>query len=402
MTPPRHVVIVGASVAGLSAAEGLRKREGFDGTIALIGDEPHLPYDRPPLSKQVLSGKWEPQRAALRRPSDIDALDLDLRLGRSAVALRPALRSVELDDGTSIESDAVVVATGLIPRQLPFLRGVAGVHVLRTLDDSLALRDDLLTGAQVVVIGAGFLGTEIAATAREMGCEVVLVDVVPEPLALQLGPEMGRLVAALHRERGVDLRTGIGIERAVVEDGRVRGVVLTDGTTVPADVVVVAIGSTPATDWLSGAGLTVDNGVVCDATCHAAPQIYAAGDVARWPHHHVGALLRVEQRTNAAEQGLAVAHNLLADEAARQQYAPVNYSWTDQYDVKIQMYGHRSAEATFGIIEGDPAENKFIAGFHAGERLVAVLAWNSPRALLQYRPMVFQHAPDLQVIGRAR
>lgn len=389
MTAPRHVAIVGASVAGLTAAESLRKREGFDGRITLIGDEPHLPYDRPPLSKQVLSGKWEPERAALRRAADIEALQLDLLMGHKAVALRPSQRTVELAAGAAVDCDAVVIATGIVPRQLPFLRDVAGVHLLRTLDDCLALRADLLAAQRVIVVGAGFLGTETAATARGFGCDVVLVDIVSEPLTLQLGPEMGRLVAELHRANGVDLRTGVGVDRPIVQDGRIRGLVLADGAEVAADVVVVAVGSTPATGWLQGAGLDLSNGVICDPNCQAAPSVYAAGDVACWPHRHVGGLVRVEQRTNAAEQAQAVAHNLLAGEGQQQPYAPINFAWTDQYDVKIQMYGHRGPDSTFCLLEGSPEENKFVGAYRAAGRIEAVLAWNSPRALLRYRELAF-------------
>jgi 3-phenylpropionate/trans-cinnamate dioxygenase ferredoxin reductase component len=391
MSGPRRIAIVGASVGGLTTAESLR-RDGFDGVITLIGDEVHLPYDRPPLSKQVLSGKWAPDRASLRRETQIAALELDLRTGTKATRLRPGQRRVELDDGRSVECDAIVIATGLRPRRLPMFRGLDGVHVVRTIDDALALRAAVLAAERVVVVGAGFLGTEIAATVREMGPAVTLVDLVPEPVTLQLGQQLGRLVARLHADHGVGLRMNAAVAEPIVDKGRVRGLVLTDGSRVPADLVVTAIGSAPATDWLRGAGLDLTDGIVCDATCRAAPGVFAVGDVASWPHRHVGGRIRVEQRTNAAEQAQAVARNLLAGSGARP-YAPVNFAWTDQYTVKIQMYGHRTAGARFTLIEGTPGEDRFVGAYVTGERVTAVVGWNSPKSLVRHRELVLAGAP---------
>lgn len=390
MSGPRRIAIVGASVGGLTTAESLR-RLGFDGVITLIGDEVHLPYDRPPLSKQVLSGKWTPDRASLRRETEIAALELDLRIATKATRLRPGLRQLELDDGSAVECAAIVIATGLRPRRLPALHGLGGVHVVRTIDDTLALRGAVLEAGRVVVVGAGFLGTEIAATIRQMGPAVTLVDLVPEPVTLQLGQEMGRLVAGLHRDHGVDLRMNAGVAEPIGDKGRIRGVVLTDGSRVPADLVVTAIGAVPATDWLRGAGLDLTDGLVCDAMCRAAPGVYAVGDVARWTHGHVGGQIRVEQRTNAAEQAQAVARNLLAGSGARP-YAPLNFAWTDQYTVKIQIYGHRTAGATFSLIEGSPGEDRFVGAYRDGERVTAVVGWNSPKSLARHRELVLAGA----------
>jgi len=386
MSGLRRIAIVGASVGGLTTAESLRRR-GFDGVISLIGDEVHLPYDRPPLSKQVLSGKWTPDRASLRRAADIAALELDLRTGTKATGRRPGLRRVELDDVTAVECDAAVIATGLRPRRLPMLHGLAGVHVVRTLDDTLALRAAVLEAERVIVVGAGFLGTEIAATITEAGPQVTVVDLVPEPVTLQLGQEMGRIVAQLHRDHGVDVRMSVGVAEPIADNNRIRGLVLTDGSRVLGDVVVTAIGSVPATQWLRGAGLDLTDGLVCDATCRAAPGVYAVGDVARWPHANVGGHIRVEQRTNAAEQAQAVARNLLAGSGARP-YAPLNFSWTDQYDVKIQLYGHRRADATFALIEGSRGEGRFVGAYTDGGRVTAVVGWNSPKSLLRHRELV--------------
>jgi 3-phenylpropionate/trans-cinnamate dioxygenase ferredoxin reductase component len=393
---PRSVAIVGGSIAGLTTAESLR-RLGFDGRISLIGDELHDPYDRPPLSKQILCGKWQPEKAALRRPGQVDALELDFRHGVTATGVELDRHRVLLADGDSVEYDALVVATGLRPRRLPAFAGMAGVHVLRTLDDCLALQAELSSDRRVTVIGAGFLGTEIAATARQMGAQVSLVDVVSEPLTLQLGPELGQLVADLHAQHGVDVRVGVGASDVYAADGRVSRIVLSDGTHLGTDLVVLAIGTVPATEWLETSGLDLTGGLLCDAGCRAAADVFAVGDVARWPHATVGGLLRVESRTNAVEQAQLVARNILVPVDAAEAYRPVTFGWTDQYDVKIQIYGHRSPVSDFVMLEGSPAEDKFIGAFRHNGTITGVVGWNNPRALRDYRDRVFTKAdPDLE------
>ncbi len=251
---------MGASAAGLAAVETLR-REGYDGTLTMIGAETHAPYDRPPLSKQILASEWEHDRLALRSSGDLDALDLDLRLGTAATGLDLEGRAVVLADGTRAAYDGLIVATGVRPRRLP---GEGDAHVLRTLDDALALRDRLAEGRRLVVVGAGFLGAEAAAVARGLGAEVTLLEPAPVPLGHAVGNEVGRVLAAAHLEHGVDLRTGVGVA-AVTE----AGVRLADGELVEADEVLVAIGSLPNTEWLAESGLTVGDGVVCDEYCEA-------------------------------------------------------------------------------------------------------------------------------------
>ncbi|MET7475636.1 FAD-dependent oxidoreductase [Streptomyces sp. NPDC005648] len=372
---PAHVLVVGASASGLTTAEALR-RKGYAGRITVLGDEPHAPYDRPPLSKQVLSGAWEPHRAALRPQDVLDALDAGFVLGDPAVSLDTATRTVRTESGRELRADAIVIATGVRPRTLPGQDGLSGVHVLRTLDDSLALREDLLGASRVVVVGEGVLGSEIAATARTLGLDVTLTGPLDAPMALQVGPLVSGVLGELHTERGVRLRLGTGVEGFTSEAGRVTGVRLRTGEELPADVVVVAIGAVPATEWLSGSGLELDNGVVCDSRCRAEEGIYAVGDVARWHHEHLGRLLRLENRTNVTEQAMAVAANILGDERP---YAPVPYFWTDQYDAKLQVHGFLPADAEVDVVEGELAARRFVARYRSEGRVTGVLGWNMPK-----------------------
>ncbi|GIF25541.1 pyridine nucleotide-disulfide oxidoreductase [Paractinoplanes tereljensis] len=369
------MLVVGASAAGLSTAEALR-RKGFPGRITVLGDELHPPYDRPPLSKQVLSGTWEPERAALRTEEHLSGLDLDLRLGEHATGLDPASRTVRTRSGRDVRADAVVIATGVRPRRLPEQDGLAGVHVLRTLDDALALRKDLLSGGRLVVVGEGVLGSEIAATARTLGLDVTLAGPLAAPMALQVGPLISGLLKELHEERGVRLRLGSGVAGLEHAAGRVTGVRLATGEVLPAEVVVVAIGAIPTTDWLAGSGLELDNGVVCDARCRAAEGVWAVGDVARWQHEGLGRRVRLENRTNVTEQAIAVAGAILGDPAA---YTPIPYFWTDQFDAKLQMYGVLPAAAEVQVVEGDPAARRFVAVYREAGRVTGVLGWNMPK-----------------------
>ena len=264
----QSIVVVGASLAGCRAAEALRE-EGFDGRVVLIGDEAHRPYDRPPLSKQVLAGSWSTDRIEL--PAVGADLDLEWRLGTRATGLDLAARRVALDAGEDVAFDGLVIATGATPRTVPVPDGMAGVHTLRTLDDCLALRAELERGpGRVVVVGAGFIGAEVAATCRERGSPVTMVEALPAPLARVLGEVIGGTCADLHRDHGVDVRTGVGVA-GLAGGARVEQVQLGDGSAVDADVVVVGVGVTPLTGWLEGSGLTLDDGVVCDETCLAAP-----------------------------------------------------------------------------------------------------------------------------------
>lgn len=376
MTAPGRVLVVGASASGLTTAEALR-RKGYTGALTVLGDEPHVPYDRPPLSKQVLAGEWEPDRAALRPEDVLAALGAEFVLGDPAVALDPATRTVRTESGRELTADAVVIATGVRARRLPGQDALAGVHVLRTLDDALALRGDLLAGRRLVVVGEGVLGSEIAATGRGLGLDVTLTGPLDAPMALQVGPLVSGVLADLHTERGVRLRLGNGVT-GLTDDGagRVAGVRLGSGETLPADVVVVAIGAIPATEWLADSGLRLDNGVLCDATCRAADGIYAVGDVARWHHEWLGRPVRLENRTNATEQAMAVAAAILGDDRP---YAPVPYFWTDQFDAKLQVHGFLPPEAEVEVVEGDLTARRFVARYRLDGVVTGVLGWNMPK-----------------------
>ncbi|MEV6589902.1 NAD(P)/FAD-dependent oxidoreductase [Streptomyces acidicola] len=379
----KQIVIVGASAAGLAAAERLRG-EGFDGTVTLVGDEPHAPYDRPPLSKQVLSGAWAPEKLFLRTPADLSALDLDLRLGTRATGLDLEERIVRLDDGPAVPYGGLVIATGARPRRLP---GAEQAHVLRTLDDMLALRGRLRPGQRLVVVGAGFLGAETAAVARSLGCQVTLLEPAPVPMAHAVGEDIGRLLAQVHLDHGVDLRTGVTVTSVTPE-----GVRLNDGETVEADETLVAVGSLPNTEWLAGSGLLLEDGVVCDEYCAAAAGVYAAGDVARWHNPLFGTSMRIEHRTNAAEQGMAAARNLL-NPRAREPFAPVPYFWSDQYHVRIQAYGYLRGHDAVAVVDGDLAEGRFVAAYRRGEQVSGVLALGMPpKAVRSWRQVVATRA----------
>lgn len=375
-----RVVIVGASAGGLATAVALRI-EGYDGTITLVGDEADAPYDRPPLSKEFLSEGWEPGRLTLLAATDLDTLDLELRLGTPATALSTIDREVTLADGSAVSYDALVVATGVRPRVLPAHRN--GVHVLRTLADALPLRERLAPGRRLVIVGAGFVGTEVAATARACGVEVTMLESATAPLAHEISEAAGRFLAELHRQHGVEVRTD-----AVVTEVTADGVRLEDGTAVEGDDVLLAVGSEPNTEWLTAEDLKVHNGLVCDEYCAAAPDVYGVGDVARWYNPLFGTEMRVEHRRHASEQAVAVARNLLEPDD-RAPFAPVPYFWSDQYDVRVQAYGHLREHDDAVIVYGDVAARRLLVAYRSGDRLTGVLAvGQSPRALRSWRALI--------------
>jgi len=400
--PPQsldHVAVVGASLAGLRACETLRT-EGYGGRITLIGAEPELPYDRPPLSKKLLAGDWEPDRIRLRRDEELDKLALELRLGVAATALDASSRAIALADGSEVAADAVVVATGAAPRRLPHQRDLDGVVTLRTLADALELRARLAGGsARVVVVGAGFIGLEVAATARTLGCEVTVVEADAAPLVRGLGAELGALVAAVHPRHGVVLRCGQLVEALEGDGGRVTGVRLGGGELLAADVVVVGIGVAPSTDWLATSALTIADGIVCDdALWTGVHGIWAAGDCVRWHNPlfdpHDDAVMRVEHWTNAAEQGATAARNLLAWARGEEPtpYRAVPFFWSDQFDSRIQFVGRAHGGDDVRIVAGDPEAGRFVALYGYEGRLRGALGVSTPKLVMPYRALVARGA----------
>ncbi|HEX6341301.1 NAD(P)/FAD-dependent oxidoreductase [Umezawaea sp.] len=364
----RTIAVIGASLAGLRSAEALRA-QGFDGRLVVIGDEPHEPYDRPPLSKDFLLGTADRASLALAAPDALAALDADWRLGVRADRLDAATREVHLSDGSTLTADGVVVATGGEPRTLP------GTLALRTLDDAERLRAALTGGARrLVVIGAGFIGAEVASTARRLGLDVTVVEVLPIPLGRVLGPEIGAVCGELHLDHGVRLRCGVGVDHVSPS-----GVVLTDGEVLPADLVVAGVGAHPATGWLAGSGVAIGNGVLCDqGGVTSVPGVVAVGDVARWSGQ------RHEHWTSAAEQASVAVRNLLAGTTVELHDRP-GYFWSDQYGVRIQFIGETHLYDEVRYVDGTPADRKFAAVYVRDDVVVGVVAMNDARHFTRLR-----------------
>ncbi|MGA0328846.1 MAG: NAD(P)/FAD-dependent oxidoreductase [Ilumatobacteraceae bacterium] len=395
-----RVVVVGASLAGLRAVETLRQQE-YTGEIVVVSDEAEQPYDRPPLSKKVLSGEWEPDRIRLRKPEIIDSLGVEWTLGDGAVALDTQQRVVRLRSGHDVAFDGLVIATGGQVRRLPGQPDWTGIHELRTLSDSLSLRSELEPGRRVVVIGAGFIGLEVAATARTRGCDVTVLEGAPAPLIRGLGADMGRHIARIHEDNGVTVRCDVRVDAFVEgERGVVSGIRLADGEVIPADVVLVGVGVSPATGWLESSGLELRDGVVCDETLRAAPRIYAAGDVARWPNRLLGREMRVEHWTNASEQGAVAARNLLAESRgeSRTAYESVPFFWSDQYTSRIQFIGRAEGDETVEIVAGSPDEHSFVALYHHGDELRAALGVSRPKQVMPFSKLLAERASWKQAL----
>ncbi len=390
LDPDGTVVVVGASLAGLRAAEELR-HVGHRGPVVMVGAESHPPYDRPPLSKQFLAGAWDVERIRHHAPEDLADLGFSWRIGAAATALDLGARTVGLSTGEELAFDGLVVATGAAAQSLPGIAPRPGVHLLRTLDDCLGVRGDLARageGVRLVVVGAGSIGAEVAATCHGLGARVTVVEAAATPLAHVLGEEVGAACGALHRSAGVELKTGVGVAGVAGEHVGSLTVALTDGSQVPADVVVVGVGVIPTTDWLAGSGVPVDDGVTCDERLFATDRVVAAGDVARWPHRSLGRVLRLEHWTNAAESGVAAARNLVAGTAAATPYEPVPFFWSDQYATKIQMVGVPSAGDEVEVVDGSLAGGRFAALYHRAGLLTGALAFSMPRQLMRYRSLV--------------
>lgn len=367
MSDDRTFVIVGASLAGAKAAEGLRQ-EGFEGRVVLLGEEPVRPYERPPLSKDYLQGKAGVEKVFVHDKGYYDAHDIELRLSTSVRALDPSARRVELASREQIGYDAVMLATGAAPRRLSLPGAdLEGVHYLRDLADADRLRTAIGGGARVVVIGAGWIGCEVAASVRQLRAEVAIVEVADLPLLRVLGPQLGRFYRDVHADHGVALHLGVGVE-SLRGGARVEEVRLVSGEVLPADVVVVGVGVAPRIELAQGAGLDVDNGVLTNEYLAAsAPGVFAAGDVANAWHPILDRRIRLEHWSSALNQGQVVAKNMLGAMTA---YQKIPYFFSDQFDVGMEYTGLAS-EGDEVVFRGDPASRQFIAFWLDNGRVVA-------------------------------
>ncbi len=378
----RPFVVVGANLAGGRAVEALRDA-GY-GPLVLVGEEPDRPYERPPLSKELLRGETEPDAVFLREAAFYEEHDVELRLGVRVSALDPE-GTVTLDDGDTIGFERCLIATGGRVRRLEVPgAGLEGVRYLRTLGDATGLAEELGRTPRVVVVGAGFIGAEVAASARTLGCEVTMIEIAPVPLGRVLGEDLGRAFADLHRDHGVDLRLGEGVER-FEGAGRVEAVVGSSGTRYPADLVVVGVGIAPNTELAEGAGIDCDDGIVVDEQCRtSAPRVFAAGDVARWPDTFSGRRIRVEHYQNAQNQGAHAGRAMLGSE---EPYRDLPWFWSDQYDLNLQMLGHPDDDAE-RIVRGSIPDRDATVFWLRGPRMVAAVALNRPRDIGAARRLI--------------
>jgi NADPH-dependent 2,4-dienoyl-CoA reductase/sulfur reductase-like enzyme len=387
------IVIVGGGLAAARTAEQLRRAE-YTGPLTIVSDEVHLPYDRPPLSKEVL--RSEVDDTVLKPREWYDENDITLRLGSAATGIDTAAQTVTLADGSVLGYDELVIATGLVPRRIPSFPDLEGIRVLRSFDESMALRTHASAAKHAVVVGAGFIGCEVAASMRGLGVDVVLVEPQPQPLASVLGEQIGELVARLHRNEGVDVRLGVGVTE-VRGEGHVDTVVLTDGTELTADLVVVGIGSHPATEWLDGSGIEVDNGVICDdAGRTSAPNVWALGDVASW-RDPMGHQARVEHWSNVTDQARVVVPAMLGNDVPTNVVVP--YFWSDQYDVKIQCLGEPHATDVVHLVEDDG--RKFLAYYERDGVLVGVVGGGLPGKVMKVRGKIAAGTPISEMLGES-
>ena len=390
-------MIVGGGLAAARTAEHLRK-SGYTAPITLVSDEPHLPYDRPPLSKEMLQDAQKNLDDVLLKPAEFYAdNDIALNLGSPAQSVDTAARTLALFDGTVLDYDELVIATGLAPKRIPSFPDLAGIRVLRSYDEAMALREQAASARRAVVIGAGFIGCEVAASLRKLGVDVVLVEPQPAPLATVLGQKIGELIARLHRSEGVDVRTGVGVAGVRADDAgeRVTAVELTDGTVIDADLVVVGIGSRPATDWLVGSGVALDNGVLCDEVGRTSdPHVWALGDVASW-RDATGHQRRVEHWSNVADQARILVAAALGQDPPSLTVVP--YFWSDQYDVKIQCLGEPDATDVVHLAEDDG--RKFLAYYERDGVLVGVVGGGMPGKVMKARAKIAAGAPITEVLG---
>lgn len=376
----RPVVVVGASLGGARVVQSLRDN-GYHGQIVLVGSEEELPYDRPPLSKELLRSDAGATR--LITQDQLDALRIDTRLGVRATALDVATRTVSLDTGEVLPYGFLVIATGSAPVQIEEWGHFAGVHQLRTWEDCVALREELKPGKRLVIVGAGFIGAEVAHSARELGTEVVVLDNTDAPLARAIGSFFGEMTRAIHHDAGVELHHGISVS-GFVGDERVRGVRLADGSVVAADSVLVCVGARPVVDWLRDSGLVLQDGVVCDEHLSAAPGVYAIGDVCNFHNVLLDERMRIEHWTNVGEQANYVAKAITTGETG-EGFGSLPFVWSEQFGLKIEVIGRPRPTDTVRVVEGSLESHQLIAVYERDGRDVAAIGFDSPRGMFRLR-----------------
>ncbi len=383
------LLVVGGGVAGLRAAQSAR-HEGYDGRITLLGSEPHTPYDRPPLSKQVLSGELAVEATEYHRGDYFADLAVELVLGVTATGLDPYRRRLQIAGSGDIAYDALVVATGSRPRRLPFATPEDGIHVLRTRDDAIRLREELLRSSRLAIVGAGFVGAEVASTAASLGLDVTIVETAKTPLVRAVGVDVGRELVELHRSAGVKLVCQKAVTGFVGRD-RVEGLTLDDGSILDVDLVLVGVGVVPDVEWLMTSGLELVDGLACDEYLRTRiDTVFGAGDAVSWPSARVGARTRSQQWTTASDQGRHLGKLLVHGESA----GPFDhdlYFWSDQYGTRVQGFG-TPIGATF-VLDRDPAARRYLAAFRDGDRVVGAVGINAPRDFVTLRKLARRGQP---------
>lgn len=390
----RSVAVVGAALAGVRTAQALRD-VGFDGRITLVGAEAHEPYDRPPLSKQVLSGAWPAERASLTTSEALAGLGVELRLGSRATAVEAG--SVRLDDGEQVPFTDLVIATGVSARRLPDQPDTPSVQVLRTLDDSLQLKGNLERAQSLLVIGGGFIGAEVASVARGLGVAVTMVEALSQPFARVLGEAVAGRCADLHREHGVRIVTNARIAHLADRGGTVT-VDLEDGTRLEADCALVGVGTVPNTQWLRSSPIPAENGIPCDASgrVEGTPNVYAVGDVAAWQDPVTGLRRRVEHWTSATEQARVVAEAMTGRRPAPGA-SLLPYFWSDQYKTKLQMVGDPALATRVDFLHAPDKPQQLVGLYSAAGRLVAAVTFSAPHLLARFRGLVASGADATSV-----
>lgn len=387
MAAAERIVVVGAALAGIRAVEGARAA-GWTGGITLVGDEMHLPYDRPSLSKEFLDHGSNAQQQPLVTSEWLGENDVDLVLGAQAISLNADLGTLETTTGQH-EFTRAVIATGSAPVQLPGTENMRGVVSLRTVEDARRVRKALDENARIAVIGGGFIGAEVASAARRRELDVTIVEAAPVPLVRAVGSDMGAILSQMHAANGVDLRCGVGVSGFIGGD-RVEAVTLADGSLIEADLVIVGIGTRPTTGWLEGSGLSIDNGVVCDANLRSSsPNVYAAGDIANWHNPLFARNMRIEHFTAAAEQGRRAGQNA-ANPAQAEAYSTIPYFWSDWYGNRIQFAGVSTSD--FEVVSGDLNKSHFVVLYREADRLAGVLTLNGQRHVMKYRKLITEGA----------